>query len=245
MSQSPDNPQQPSLPLFYKDIKALDRIQDEGLRAHQEADFRFAATTNAIPLVVEEFPFAAGDYPIVFTAGEVPVPVAVTGLELDKNLMIDNEGSWLPRSYVPAYVRRYPFILVEEPQSKQLMLCYESAAPQLSPNGEMPLFENGEPTDVVKRALDFCMALRQQGELTDSFIREVQKHKLLQPGHVDVELADGRQVRMDGFLAIDRNSFMALPADVIADWHQKQWLDMVYAHFLSNSRWQKLAEIAS
>lgn len=236
---------QASLPLFYREVRPLDRVQDAGLRAHQSPDFRFTATTNAIPLVAEEFAFAAGDYPIVFTAGSVPVPVAVTGLELDKNLMLDESGMWLSRSYIPAYVRRYPFILVEEPESKQLMLCCENNAPQLSPNGDLPLFENGEPADVVKQALDFCMALRQQGEITDSFVKELQAHNLLQPGHVEVDLQDGRQIRMDGFLAVDRQMFLDLPPDIIADWHKRQWLDLIYAHFLSNSRWQKLAEIAA
>ncbi len=234
-----------ALPLFYNKVRPLDRVQDAALRAHRTADFRFSAKTNAIPLVAEEFPFAAGDYPIVFAAGTIPVPVAVTGLELDKNLMLDQSGNWLARSYIPAYVRRFPFILVEEPESKQLVLCYEEGAPQLSPRGELGLFENNEPTDVVKRALDFCMALRQQGETTDAFVQALLEHKLLDPGHVEVELPDGRQAKMDGFLAIDRAKFQNLPADTIAAWHKNGWLDLVYAHFLSSSRWQKLAEITA
>lgn len=241
----PNNDPQPTLPLFYSKVRPLDRVQDATLKAHRATNFRFSAKTNAIPLVAEEFPFAAGDYPIVFAAGNIPVPVAVTGLELDKNLMIDTTGNWLARSYIPAYVRRYPFILVEEPDSKQLVLCYEEGAPQLSPRGELPLFENGEPSEVVQRALDFCMALRQQGDATDALVQALQEHKLLQPGNVEVNLPDGRVAKMDGFLAIDRELFMNLPADIITTWHKNGWLDLIYAHFLSNSRWQKLAEITS
>ena len=239
------NEAQPALPLFYSKVKPLDRVQDAALKAHRTADFRFSTKTNAIPLVAEEFPFAAGDYPIVFAAGNIPVPVAVTGLELDKNLMLDQAGNWLGRSYIPAYVRRYPFILVEEPESKQLVLCYEEGAPQLSARGELALFDNGEPTDIVKRALDFCMALRQQGESTDAFVQALQERKLLEPGHVEVELPDGRMAKMDGFLAIDREKFQNLPADILAAWHKNGWLELIYAHFLSSSRWQKLAEIVA
>jgi hypothetical protein len=239
-------PAAPPLPLFYKQIRALDRAQDTALKAHQQPNFNFSASTNAIPLVTDEFPYASGDYPIVFAPGPVPVPVAVVGLELDKNLMVDRTTHyWLPRSYIPAYVRRYPFILVEDPESKQLVLCLEENVPQLSPKGELSLFDNGEPSDFTKRTLDFCMALRQQGEVTEAFVRALQEKQLLQPADVGVTLADGRKVNMDGFLTIDRQRFLALPSSVIADWHRREWLDLIHAHFQSGLRWQKLAEIAS
>ncbi|MGB4102391.1 MAG: SapC family protein [Alphaproteobacteria bacterium] len=234
-----------SLPLFYSKVRPLDRVQDATLCAHTTPNFKFAVKSNAIPLVNEEFQYAAGDYPIVFANGSIPVPVAVTGLELDKNLMLDAPGNWLPRSYIPAYVRRFPFILVEEPNSKQLVLCYEEGTPHLSQHGELKLFEKDEPTDVVKRALDFCMALRQQGEATDTFVQALLERKLLDPGHVEVELSNGRMTKMDGFLAIDREKFRNLPTDVLTAWHKNGWLDLIYAHFLSGSRWQKLAEIAA
>lgn len=241
-----DTPAAPPLPLFYKQIRALDRAQDASLKAHQVPNFRFSATSNAIPLVTDEFPYAAGDYPIVFAPGQVPVPVAVVGLELDKNLMVDRTTNlWLNRSYIPAYVRRFPFILVEDPESKQLVLCFEENVPQLSDKGELPLFTDGEPSDFTKRTLDFCMALRQQGEVTEAFVRALQEKQLLQPGDVAVTLADGRKISMDGFLTIDRQRFMALPSGVVADWHRREWLDLIHAHFQSALRWQKLAEIAS
>lgn len=241
-----ETPQQPPLPLFYKKIRPLDRAQDANLKAHQTANFAFSANSNAIPLVTDEFPYASADYPIVFAPGPTPVPVAVTGLELDKNLMLDRKtNNWLGRSYIPAYVRRYPFILVEDPESKQLVLCYEEEAPQFSPQGDLPLFENNEPTEFTKHSLDFCMALRQQGEVTEAFVRALQEKQLLQPANISVALADGRKINMDGFLTIDRQRFMALPANTVADWHRREWLDLIHAHFQSGLRWQKLAEIAS
>ncbi len=241
-----ETPAAPPLPLFYKQIRALDRAQDANLKAHQTPNFRFSGGTNAIPLVTDEFPYAAGDYPIVFAPGPTPVPVAVVGLELDKNLMLEKQtGLWLNRSYIPAYVRRYPFILVEDPDSKQLVLCLEEKAPQLSDKGELPLFDKDEPSDFTKRTLDFCMALRQQGEVTEAFVRALQEKQLLQPGDISVTLAGGRKIAMDGFLTIDRQRFLALPSAVIADWHRREWLDLIHAHFQSNLRWQKLAEVAS
>lgn len=236
----------PSLPLFYKHIRALDRAQDSELKLRQTPDFGFTATTNAIPLVADEFPYAAADYPIVFAPGDVPVPVAVVGLELDKNLMLAaDKKAWRDHCYVPAYVRRYPFVLVEDPDSKQLILCFEENAPQLSKDGDTALFAYDEPSDFTKRTLDFCMALRQQGDVTEAFVRALQERQLLQPSTISVTLPkSGRTINMDGFLAIDRQRFLSLSSSIVTDWHRREWLDLIHAHFQSALRWQKLAEIA-
>jgi hypothetical protein len=235
-----------TLPLFYKNIRALDRAQDGDLKIRQKPDFSFTATSNAIPLVTDEFPYAGADYPIVFAPGATPVPVAVVGLELDKNLMLEPRTKlWRDRCYIPAYIRRYPFILVEDPDTKQLVLCFEDEAKQLAPDGELPLFNGDNPSEFTKRTLDFCMALRQQGDVTESFVRALQERQLLQPSSVTVTLPQsGRSITMDGFLAIDLPRFQALSSSIIADWHRRDWLGLVHAHLQSGLRWQKLAEIA-
>jgi hypothetical protein len=238
-------PPTPPLPLFYKSIRALDRQKDGALRMLQTPDFAFTLTTNAVPLVADEFPYAGADYPIVFAPGDTPVPVAVVGIQLDRNIMVDpTTKAWRTGAYIPAYVRRYPFILVEDPESKQMILCLEENAPQLSETEGAPLFRNDEPTDFVKRTLDFCMALRQQGEVTEAMTKALQERDLLQPAAITVTMPKtGRSINMDGFLAVDRKRFAALPGNVIADWHRREWLELIYAHLNSSLRWQKLADI--
>src|ERR1700689_2998060 len=92
-----------SLPMFYKSPRPLDRARDGKLRVSRPTHFRFAGGTNAIPLLVDEFPMAAAYYPIVFAAGPLPIPAAVVGLKNDSNLFIDGQGRWVPGAYLPAY----------------------------------------------------------------------------------------------------------------------------------------------
>ena len=54
---------------------------------------------------------AAAYYPIVFSDESVPI-AAVVGLRNDSNLFVDSQGQWLADESLPAYVRRYPFILM-------------------------------------------------------------------------------------------------------------------------------------
>src|SRR5215469_5033029 len=141
-TQSQHQAGQEAMPMFYASPRPLDRAQDTNLRVSRPTHFRFAANTNAIPLLIDEFPMAASYYPIVFAAGGAPVPAAVVGLKNDSNLYLDKEGRWQNGAYLPAYVRRYPFILMDDPEQKQFVLCIDEASDMLSETGEYALFED-------------------------------------------------------------------------------------------------------
>src|ERR1700759_2396054 len=127
-----------AMPMFYSSPRPLDRVRDGKMKMNRPTDFTFAAKTNAIPLLVDEFPMAAAYYPIVFAAGPMPIPAAVVGLKNDSNPYLDNQGHWVNGAYLPAYVRRYPFILMDDPEQKQFVLCIDEKSDMLSEQGEFP-----------------------------------------------------------------------------------------------------------
>ncbi|HUY68896.1 MAG TPA: SapC family protein [Alphaproteobacteria bacterium] len=232
-----------SLPLFYANPRPLDRAQDAGMRVSRPSHFRFAAGTNAIPLLVDEFPLAAAYYPIVFADGPMPIPAAVVGLKNDSNLYIDGEGRWVAGSYLPAYVRRYPFILMDDPERKQFVLCIDEASDMLSPNGEFALFEGEQPSDFTKSAMEFCAVLRQQGDATDAFVKALKDYDLLRPNDAQIDMPDKTRLQLSGFLVIDPEKFDKLPDNVFLEWRKKGWIGLVYAQLLSSHRWQSLVEL--
>jgi hypothetical protein len=73
-------------------------------------NFKFASKINSVPLAVTEFEMACRSYPIVFSSGETVAPVSIVGLREEENLFLDEESAWLSNIYVPAYIRKYPFI---------------------------------------------------------------------------------------------------------------------------------------
>jgi hypothetical protein len=231
------------MPMFYASPRPLDRAQDANLRLSRPTHFHFAANTNAIPLLIDEFPMAAAYYPIVFASGPTPVPAAVVGLRNDHNLFIDKAGQWTSGAYIPAYVRRYPFILMDDQEQKQFVLCIDEASDMLGQDDGFALFENGQPSAFTKSAMEFCAALRQQGETTDEFIAALQEYKLLRPNDAQINAHDGTQLQLSGFLVIDPQKFDALPDNVFLQWRRKGWLGLVYAHLLSSHRWQNLVDM--
>lgn len=246
MSDTPptsSNSEQSAMPMFYKAPRPLDRVRDGKMKLNRPTNFSFAGSTNAIPLLIDEFPAAAAFYPIVFADGPTPVPAAVVGLKNDSNLFIKPDGAWVNGAYLPAYVRRYPFILMDDPENKQFVLCLDDGCGLLKEDGEFPLFEGEQPSAFTKSAMEFCAALRQQGDATDAFVKELKAHDLLVPNNAEITAPDGTRFVLSGFLIIDPKKFDALPDSVILQWRKKGWLGLVYAQLLSSFRWQNLVDL--
>ena len=231
------------MPMFYASPRPLDRARDGKMKLSRPTSFKFAAKTNAIPLLIDEFSMAAAFYPIVFADGPIPVPAAVVGLKNDNNLFVRADGAWIPGTYLPAYVRRYPFILMDDPSNKQFVLCIDEKSELLKEEGEFALFDGDQPSAFTKSAMDFCAALRQQGDATDAFVKALKEHELLVSNNAEISAPDGTKFQLSGFLIIDPKKFDALPDSVVLQWRKKGWLGLIYAQLLSSYRWQNLVDL--
>src|ERR1700677_1937852 len=142
----------------------LDSVRDQDLCLVPPSDHRFAAGTNSIPLVAEEFFAAHAHYPIVFPGAENPTPVAIVGLRNDENLFIDADGTWRADAYLPLYVRRHPFIFIKG-NNGTVPLDTAAACPRLSLDHGQRLFDANKPTALTSGLLKFCTAFSHQHDL--------------------------------------------------------------------------------
>lgn len=236
---------EPSLPLFYKSPRVLTPASHGNRSLRASNDFRFAAETNAVPLVAEEIPLAARHYPVVFSDEAVPHPVAILGLRGQQNLFVDSEGRWRPGAYVPAYVRRYPFIFIENDARTELTLCVDEAADALVEGRDAPLFDaRGEPTALTRSALSFCRDYQAQHLLAAELGRVLAQADLLIEHRADITLTDGQRLSLSGFKVIDDKRFAKLPEEIFLEWRGKGWLPLVYSHFFSIGAWSALVDRA-
>jgi len=171
----------------------------------------------------------------------------ITGLRSGTNAFIDAEGKrWARGCYVPAYVRRYPFILMENAEQKQFILCGDEDSGFLTEDSERRLFEDdGNPSEVTNQALEFCRAYHAQYEATQRFAAELNERDLLADNSTEIRLADDRKIQMQGYKVIDREKFEKLADDVFLDWRAKNWLPIAYAHMTSLSNWPAVLQRAS
>jgi hypothetical protein len=234
-----------ALPLFYKSPRVLTPVSHGNRSLRVSNDFRFAADTNAIPLVAEEMPLAARHYPVVFSDEATPHPVAILGLQQQKNLFVDSEGRWRAGTYVPAYVRRYPFIFFENDARTELTLCVDEAADAFTEGRENPLFDaSGEATAVTRGVLAFCRDYHAQHLLAAELGHMLAQADLLIEHRADVTLNDGQRMSLSGFKVIDSKRFDKLPDETFLEWRRKGWLPLIYSHFFSIGAWSALIDRA-
>ncbi|MEA3538377.1 MAG: SapC family protein [Pseudomonadota bacterium] len=233
-------------PLLYEDPVLLrgDIHKHAALLACES--FQFAASVVAVPLNASEFALAARCYPIVFADTETTVPLAVLGLGGESNLFVDGQGRWSDGAYVPAYVRRYPFLPVTTPNSDALMLAIDR--PRLiERDGMVPadangLFDGDTASPLAARALDFCERYHRDHLRTTEFVAGLRGCDLLETRRADIHLPDQSQFRIDGFRTIDRAKLRALSDDTLGDWFRKGWLDLAALAETSQANWQMLLD---
>lgn len=231
--------------LVYRRPRPLNYALDGAASLRNVVDFRFAGGINSILLASREFAAAAHCYPIVFGSGEAPAPLAVLGLRAGENLFVAADGQWLAGHHLPLFIRRYPFGLMQHPDGEQLVLCIDEAAEALVKSDERPLFQNGEPTQLVRDALALCGELHGQHQATVEFVRVLHQQGLLVRNELRFVGAGGEQLTLNGFDVVDEAKFTALPDEVFLDWRRRGWLNLIYCHLLSMANWRKLADLAS
>jgi len=233
-----DVAQKPAQASFYRKLEALHPERHSDLRLKPGADFRFARNANAIPITDVEFAAASRFHPIVFTPEALPM--VTLGLQ-QENLFVGDEGSWntIP-SYVPAYLRRYPFIFIEN--GDQFVLGVDRDCDRITDvkdEGE-PLFVEGKPSAFIRDALNFTAQLHNQHMSTRAFGAALIEQDLLIDRQAQAALPDGRRFNVTGFKIVDAQKFLALPDAVVADWHKKGWLGLVHFHLASLERFHDL-----
>lgn len=232
-----------AMPLFYKEPRRLLAQAHGDLCLKGERDFRFAASANAVPLMTPEFVEAQRSYPIVFV-GEPAHPVAVLGLER-ANLFVSADGAWAADRYIPAYVRRYPFVFVETGEGAKLALGVDVASDRVvaAPGGGeglSPLFVGAEPSPLTQEALRFCAALTASQQDTQAFCAALAEQELLVDQRAQGAFPGGEPFNVQGFRIVDAARLQALPDRVVLEWRRKGWLTLIDFHLASLSRWGDL-----
>ena len=186
MASTPPNGQN-TLPLFYSSLVPLSSQAHSTFGLKNREDLGFTKGTHAIPVTVDEFPVVQRHYPIVFGLGENPAPLALVGLQEGKNLYVGEDNMWEKGQYIPAFVRRHPFMLARlQPNSEELSLCFDEGSGLITADAEQKLFDGTETTELTKNILGFCEQFEQAVMRTRAFMDELTKLDLLMDGEVTI-----------------------------------------------------------
>ncbi len=222
-----------SKPLFYNSVVALDRNAHARLRLKTPDNYSFAADAPLVPVLTAEFGLIAREYTLVFMSGggKEMVPVALTGMPQGKNLFVRPDGSWDAR-YLPAYVRRYPFVFVET-SPEQFTVCVDTGSAFLSEEVGSPLFENGEPSPVMQETVRLLTDYQRLAAQTKLFMDKLSAANVLMEANAKADLPDGRTFTWRGFWVVDEARFRELPDATVKEWFTGGELGLVFAHLMS------------
>jgi hypothetical protein len=221
--------------LFYQKPVALNREAHRNLKVRSVPSFAYAAKTNSVPLTGNEFPAAARQIPILFVtdANQQLSPIALLGVRQNENLFVEADGRWSCH-YVPAFVRRYPFVLIETGKPDELAVGIDEAYAGFNTQDGEPIFsEAGNDGAALKRAIEFLNAYKSDAARTGAFLTELKRLKLLIPRVLNIALKDGPQFKLDGFSVIDEALLAKLNDKDAGNLLRNGYLGWIYMHLLS------------
>lgn len=223
--------------MFYERPVALNRERHLKLKLSVAGDhFRFAARTNAMPVMSSEFVDAARDYPIVFVGEESgPFSVAaLVGLRDAENLMVDEAGQWARGTYVPAFARRYPFVLTKSGDSERLAVCIDEVYPGLGVDSGESLFDaEGKETPYLQRLLGFLQAFNVEAQRTADFAARLKELGLLVPKVINVERQGQPTKALRGVWVVDPAKLRGLDDARALEFFRNGYLAWIEAHLIS------------
>ena len=233
-----------AMPLFYKKPVPLDAKAHGSLALKNDFGLDFTKDVNAVPINLIEFPQICHFYPIAFSPDENATPVALMGLRDNENLFVNDKGEWIAETYIPAYIRRYPFIFSEIPGTDQLTLCVDSDESIVETGGEQRFFDNeGKPTELANNALEFCKSYHAAAQQTVKFGKALHESDILVERAAEISIAGDKKINFSGFRIIDEQKLNALPDEKFIEFRKQGWLPFLYAHLFSGAQWQRLTKL--
>ena len=221
--------------LIYETVVPLSFARHRDSSVEIGGNYSFSGKVNSVPLMAVEFPQAAADYAIVFggTQGNI-MPVVILGLRGNENLYLSKDATWEAK-YIPAFVRRYPFVFSTSPDEQRFVLCIdeEFAGFNREGRGQRLFGDDGKPSPYVEQILKFLQEYQAQFRLTQSVCKKVQELDLLEPMQAQVELGSGERFLLGGFMAVNRTKLKAVSADKLAELAKSDELELIYLHLQS------------
>jgi hypothetical protein len=211
----------------------------------------FFAKANSIPVTIGEFEICGRDVPVVFAPagpeGQPPtgfVPVAVHGLQMDENLLVDENGQWANDTYMPAYVRRMPFCTATVSGGGQQgrIMCVEVAAlaAEDDANGVAVVDGNGEKNEQFKQAEQFVLQVEAELERTQQLCKLLSDLKVIDGFTMSAQLPDGTPLQFGGMARVNEEKLRNLNADQLRMLIERGAMRLIYAHIASIERFQML-----
>lgn len=221
--------------LIYESVVPLLAQRHSDVSIDATRDYGFSADVTAVPLMAAEIVAAAAEYAIVFTeVGEDVLPAVILGVRGGHNVYVANDSSWSAR-YIPAFIRRYPFVFANTPDGKALAVCIDESHPGVNREGrgERLFTHDGKPTAYVRQVTQFLRVYQAHFERTRQFGKKVRELGLLEPVGADMTSAKGTKITVRGMQSVSRKKLRELHAEAHMELARTDELELLYLQMFS------------
>lgn len=217
---------------MYQNTQALDKSQD--IKFTQIQSYNYAAKENFCPVFLQELPQVIREYFVCFPNNKTDLPHAILGFQQDTNQYVAEDGSW-QADYIPAYIRRYPFILANKEGSStdEFTLAADINAPHFESKLGEPIFlPNGSPTELLQNKIQLLKGIEQQRIITQKAVQEIDKADLFKMEQMTVKLKDQQVATIGGLRMIDEEKLPQINTKF------GPVAELIYAHLFSKAALQ-------
>lgn len=223
----------------------LDRNLHRDLRVHAEPSADLGDAVMACLTVPLEFRRIQNEFPILFRRNPETrkfVANALMGFEDGENLFLE-QGRWDAQCR-PMALAIQPF-LVGRPVSGEgtPQVHIDLDHPRIAAAGDgVALFdETGQPTPYVEQVAAMLGDLDEGYRESAGFFDALERHQLIEPLAVDVELNDGSKHRLVGYHMINEERLARLSGEALGELHRAGHLMPIYMAIASLANLSKLA----
>ncbi|NQW01266.1 MAG: SapC family protein [Rhodospirillales bacterium] len=227
---------------MFQNFANLDVDLHKDLKFEPSVNLKFAATTAMAPIAASEMSRSIRQFPVCFSMDDPLVPVAFMSLLPEKNAFVNAAGAWAG-DYLPAHIRRFPFILGNTDDPDKFTIMFDSDAPELNTFSGKPLYEdNGEMAPALQEVVAFLQAFQSELAATQALLRPLIEKDVLTVQNITVNRPDGSTWTFDGVRAVDGDRLNALDDATLAEWVRSGLMAIVYGHLHSLENVRYLAE---
>lgn len=227
---------------MYKNVKLVTK-ENTSLKVDAIKGFKYAKDLTQCIITVDEFFKASKSQPIVFAKNENSEYFASTllGLEKETNNFVNGKGEWSKAEYIPAYVRRYPFIFVQDKDT--LALAYDGDCKEINEKKGQTLFdEKGESSEYVQNVMKFMENFQKSSTITSAFIKELDNLGVLEDANANMSV-DGKKFAFTGFKKVNEEKLNALSDEQTMKLIKNGSYKLVVAHLISLGNFDKLVSL--
>ena len=229
---------------MYQNVEPINSVVHSKCGIKELSTFAYAKEMIHAPITVAEFYESCKDYPIVFAkdASGSWSALALIGYKEKENLFIDDKGAWEKNRYIPAFIRRYPFIFVAQPNTDELTLAFDVTCKEEKCTVMQRRFfdDDAKATPFLQTIMSFLTQFQNDAKATAVFIKQLDEWELLEARTANIVTPAGETFTLNGFYVINEEKLRHLGKKKKEEIYAKNAIPLITAHLISLSNIQRM-----